>query len=88
MAEPEERAATDGAGDIHALLAELQEQMEASMRAQFAQIERAVAQRMAERLASADALIARLSTENARLQEERDRRERTLARLRELALEP
>ena len=77
--------------------------MEASLRAQFLDVERAVAKSMGERLAGADALIARLSAENARLekenaaiphlssenmrlQQENAKHQRTLERLRELAL--
>lgn len=78
--------ATEGPGDIHALVASMQDQMELLLTAQFSELERTFAKSMAERLASADALIARLSAENARLQEENQKNERTLARLRELAL--
>lgn len=76
----------DGSGDIRALVASMQEQMELLLGAQFAEVERVVTKSMADRLASADALIARLSAENARLQEENAKHEATLRRLRELAL--
>lgn len=78
--------AAEGPGDVHALVASMREQMELLLGAQFAEVERTVAKSMAERLASADALIARLSAENARLLEENQKHERTLSRLRELAL--
>lgn len=75
-----------GPGDIHALVAEMQADVEASVRERFAHVERALARSVAERFAGADALIARLSAENARLLEENARQQRTLARMRELAL--
>lgn len=84
--EEEREGPRDGAGDIRALLGEVREQMEEVLRLQFAQAEKTIASRVAERLAGADALIARLTSENARLTEENARHERTLARLRELAL--
>lgn len=76
----------EGPGDIHALVASMREQMDLLLGAQFEEVERTVAKSMADRLASADALIARLSAENARLLEENQKHERTLSRLRELAL--
>lgn len=82
----EEQTQTVGPGNIHALLADLQEKMEKSLREQFAGVERAVAKSLSDRMASADALIARLSTENARLEQENAKHQRTLERLRELAL--
>lgn len=89
----DEAGAGDGTGDIRATLGEAREQLEEVIRLQFAQAEKALAARVQERLASADALIARLTAENAMLnekvtrwQEESAKHERTLARLRELAL--
>ena len=78
--------APDGAGDIHALMDGLREEMVAVFEREFANAESLVAKRMSERLASADALIARLSEENARLSSELEKHEKTLARFRELAM--
>lgn len=75
----------DGAGDIHALMDGLREEMVAVLEREFARAESMVAKRMAERLESADALIARLSEENARMMAELAKSESTLARFRELA---
>lgn len=86
--EHEPEGPRDGTGDIRAVMNEVREQMEETMRLQFAQAERTVTARMAERLAGADALIARLTEENARLLAENERHVKTLARLRELALAP
>lgn len=72
-------SAPEGAGDIRAAMGEVREQIEETLRLQFAQAERTVAARMQERLAGADALIARLTAENQRLQEENDRHERSVS---------
>lgn len=72
------------------MLAGLREQMEFMIRDQFAQVERKVAEALAERdtrLEMADALIERLREEKTRAEVERDRAAATLAKLRELALD-
>lgn len=76
--------------DLHTMLAGLREQMEFMIRDQFAQVERKVAEALAERdtrLEMADALIERLREEKTRAEVERDRAAATLAKLRELALD-